>query len=330
MRVKAISKSQPKLMIAGVPVIEQKSKGNGVRLISSSSADATHTIPQPFLKWAGGKRALLPELRALTPVYQGKYIEPFLGAGALFFDQDVTKMKIVSDFNNDLMDVYLAIKFDLEELLQELDTHINTSEHYYEVRAWDRQDDWSSRSRVQKAARFIYLNKTNYNGLYRVNAAGHMNVPYGGQVRPNWIQKELLSAVSAFLNYKDSEGSETTKLYSGSYKTATKLASPGDWVYLDPPYADTFTNYQSGGFTAQDQEELRDEILRLTTETGVPVLLSNSDVPLIHRLYQDKKHKEFFKLKKVPVTRYIGSRVSSRGAATEVMITNYKFLGVEV
>lgn len=289
----------------------------------ASSATVATSAPQPFLKWAGGKRALLHELRARTPHYTGTYIEPFLGAGALLFDQDPNAAKLVSDYNQDLIDVYEVIRDNPDELLEALKAHVNTEEHYYAVRAWDRADNWTKRSKVERAARFIYLNKTNYNGLYRVNASGQMNVPYGGQAKPDWVQQDLIGGVSEFLNVRGSDGEFVTKFLSGDYRQALVHAGAGDWVYLDPPYAETFNHYQAGGFTNDDQASLRDEVIALT-ERGVPVLLSNSDVPLIRDLYSDTS---IFTIDRVSVRRAIGSNVASRGDVFEVMVNNYAAVG---
>ncbi len=280
--------------------------------------------PQPFLKWAGGKRALLDEIRRRTPDFEGTYIEPFLGAGAVLFEQSPDRAKIVSDFNTELIDVYETIRDTPGQLIEELLTHKNNKDHYYEVRSWDRHPDFSARSQVERAARFIYMNKTNYNGLYRVNSAGQMNVPFGGQQNPDWVQKELIWSVSDFLNNQDGEGNFRTKIMRGDYRVALKQALPGDWVYLDPPYAGTFTQYQSAGFSSQNQVELRDEILVLT-ELGVHVLLSNSDVGLIRELYADDT---CFKIDTVEVRRAIGSSVESRMKVNEVLISNVPGLGL--
>jgi DNA adenine methylase len=294
--------------------------------VTNLAQDVTTSLiaPQPFLKWAGGKRALLGEIRLRTPQYTGKYIEPFLGAGALLFDQAPDVPKVVSDYNRDLVEVYEVIRDKPDELLATLRSHVNTEAHYYAVRAWDRAPDWSSRSKVERAARFIYLNKTNYNGLYRVNASGQMNVPFGGQANPDWIQSDVIASVSDFLNRRATNGEFQTTILTGDYRLALAHAGPGDWVYLDPPYADTFTHYQSGGFTVADQTALRDEVLTLT-EKGVPVLLSNSDVPLIRELYGDTG---VFQIDRVSVRRAIGSTVASRGNVDEVMVNNYAAVGV--
>ena len=281
--------------------------------------------PRPFLKWAGGKRALLAEIRLRTPAFEGKYIEPFLGAGAVLFDQDAERRKVVSDYNKDLIDVYEVIRDKPEELLSALRGHVNTAEHFYEVRAWDREADfYEKRSKVERAARFCLLNRLGYNGLYRVNSLGYVNSPYGRHSNPDWVQEAVIKSVSEFLNSTDADGERATTILSGDYKVALEKAAPGDWVYLDPPYAETFTNYQSGGFTVQHQTELRDAALELTAKR-IPFLLSNSDVPLIHELYGDREN---FSIDIVSVRRAIGSNVESRGQVNEVMINNYKAVGL--
>lgn len=303
----------------------RKPRGRKTTVSSLAHAvTATFVAPQPFLKWAGGKRALLGEIRLRTPQYTGKYIEPFLGAGALLFDQSPVAPKVVSDYNRDLVEVYEVIRDTPDALLTALRSHVNNEAHYYAVRAWDRAPDWSTRSKVDRAARFIYLNKTNYNGLYRVNAAGQMNVPFGGQSNPDWIQSEVIASVSDFLNAKGPDGSFLTTILTGDYRLALAHAGAGDWVYLDPPYADTFTHYQSGGFTESDQTALRDEVLALTSK-GVPVLLSNSDVPLIRDLYGDRS---VFHIDRVSVRRAIGATAASRGNVDEVMVNNYGAVGL--
>ena len=293
-------------------------------LEASQSLSITAATPQPFLKWAGGKRALLPEIRARVPEFAGRYIEPFLGAGAVFFDQKPERTKIVSDFNADLVEVYEVIRDHLQDLMAALRMHSNTKEHYYTVRAWDREPDFKSRSKIERAARFIFLNKTNYNGLYRVNASGQMNVPFGDQKNPDWLQEDVLQSVSDYLNTLSADGTFATKLISGDYRLALGQALPGDWIYLDPPYADTFTHYQSGGFNIQDQTELRDQVVNLT-HRGIPVLLSNSDVPVIRELYEDT---ELFTIDIVRVRRAIGAAVSSRRLVNEVLISNYSAAGI--
>ena len=287
------------------------------------------SAPQPFLKWAGGKRALLSEIRDRTPSFTGKYIEGFLGAGAVLFDQDPHRRKVISDYNNDLIEVYEVIRDEPKQLLKALRSHSNTSEHYYAVRAWDREPGFLKRNKVQRAARFIFLNKTNYNGLNRVNASGQMNVPFGKQSNPDFIQEAVILSVSDFLNQRNKRGDLLTTLLSGDYRKALHKARAGDWVYLDPPYApisvtSSFVGYATGGFTVQDQTDLRDEIVKLT-ERGIPVLLSNSDVPLIRELYRDAG---IFDIEGVSVRRAIAASTASRGRVSEVLINNYRAAGL--
>lgn len=290
----------------------------------SPTAGTGDLTAQPFLKWAGGKRALLHEIRARTPNYSGKYLEPFLGAGAVLFDQQNDRPKLVSDFNSDLIDVYKAVRDDCETVLDELRKHRNTKEHYYSVRAWDRTPDfYSKKTLAKRAARFIYLNKTNYNGLYRVNSKGQMNVPFGDQGAADWVQAELLRRVNQFLNLEDSSGEKLIVVKACDYRETTALASESDFVYIDPPYVDTFTHYQSGGFGMEKQIELRDEVVRMT-QAGVPVLLSNSNASAIHELYTPELG---FTLEVVDVRRAIGSSSGSRRRVEEVLVNNFKAVG---
>lgn len=285
-------------------------------------------VPQPFLKWAGGKRGLLNEIRLRTPSFSGRYFEPFVGAGAVLFDQDPLREKVVSDTNAHLIEAYEVIRDTPEELISELRKHVNSESHYYTVRAWDRTPDFKLRTPVERAARFIYLNKTTFNGLYRVNAAGQMNVPFGGQTTADWVQEKTVFAVHNFLKMRSKAGNHLTQLSCEDYKASLAKTNPGDWVYLDPPYApvsptSSFTAYSQNGFSAQDQVELRDELIALT-QRGVAFLLSNSDVPLIHELYSSA---DIFKIESVTVRRVISARSKGRGQISEVMISNYHSLG---
>lgn len=271
--------------------------------------------PSPFLKWAGGKRGLLHEILPVIPDFTGRYIEPFLGAGAVLFAVDFDKA-LVNDFNENLIEVYEVIKSEPEKLIKALKKHVNDKEHFLSVRAWDRAPGFSDRTPVERAARFIYLNKTGFNGLYRVNSQGFFNVPFGGQKNPDFIAEDNIRHVSQYL--------KNVSFTSGDYRHATKKAKPGDFVYLDPPYdpisaTASFVAYNESGFGKADQEELRDEVVRLT-KLGVPVLLSNSDTPFIRDLYADKK---LFRIRSVEVRRAISAKASSRGMIGEVLVDNY-------
>jgi DNA adenine methylase len=283
------------------------------------------TVPTPFLKWAGGKRSLINQILSHVPEDLEKYYEPFLGAGSLLFSLPRDLPKFVSDFNSELISVYAAIRDDVDGVLKELRKLSNNKETYLEIRSWDRSSRFAQRTAASRAARFIFLNKCGYNGLYRVNSLGQYNVPYGSPKNVDFIAESNLRAVSDFLNAKDKRGVFNTRITSGDYREIVRNASGyGSLVYFDPPYHPTsatsnFTNYSSSGFDENNQIELRDEILRLT-EAGVRVLHSNSDTEFIRRLFKE----EIFTLNEVTVRRAIAAKSSSRGVITELLIDNFK------
>ena len=283
------------------------------------------TVPTPFLKWAGGKRSLISQIRGHVPEDLEKYYEPFLGAGSLLFSLPRELPKFVSDFNSELISVYTAIRDDVDGVLKELRKLSNNKETYLEIRAWDRSSRFNQRTAASRAARFIFLNKCGYNGLYRVNSLGQYNVPYGNPKNVDYIAESNLRAVSDFLNAKDKRGAFNTRITSGDYREIVKNASGyGSLVYFDPPYHPTsatsnFTSYSSSGFNENNQIELRDEIVRLT-EAGVRVLHSNSDTDFIRSLFKER----IFTLNQVTVRRAIAAKSSSRGVITELLIDNFK------
>lgn len=279
--------------------------------------------PSPFLKWAGGKRALVSQILPRFPSSFGTYFEPFIGAGALFFSLPSATPKVGNDFNGELINAYEAIRDDVEAVLRELRKQVNSREHYLSVRAWDRSPHFNRRSRASRAARFIYLNKCGFNGLYRVNSQGHYNVPYGNSPRADFIQEDNLRAVSEFLNARAHRRS-LVRLENLDYRESLKRAKAGDFVYLDPPYdpvspTASFVSYSENGFGKPDQVQLRDELLDLNAR-GVSVLLSNSDTPFIRGLYASSA----FNIETVEVRRAISAKSSSRGMITEVLISNYR------
>lgn len=284
-------------------------------------------LARPFLKWAGGKRSLLSEIFPRIPIIEGRFIEPFLGAGAVSLALPVEIPKIANDFNSELISVYLAIRDSKDELIRELKKHKNTQEHFLRVREWDRKPNYSTRTSIEKAARFIYLNKTCFNGLYRVNSKGEFNVPFGHYKNPELFNSVHLERISEILNGVESNGKKVAPkllLKSGDYRKVTKLAKPGDFVYLDPPYdpineTSAFVSYQKEGFTKDHQIELRDEVVRLT-KLGIPILLSNSDTKFIRKIYSEPR---LFKIESVQVRRAIGASAASRGNVSEVLVTNY-------
>lgn len=282
--------------------------------------------PTPFLKWAGGKRALLGEILPNIPEFSGKYVEPFLGAGAVFFCMPIEMQKIVSDQNSDLIDTFTVVRDAPERLIEELRKHRNDKDYYLGIRELDRSRDFLSLDVVERAARFIYLNKTCFNGLYRVNSKGHFNVPFGNQHNPDITSERQIRSASVFLNQKSATPGQllATQLLNGDYSQVTNHVASDDFVYLDPPYhpvsaTSNFVTYGKDGFTAGNQEELRDEILRLH-RLGAKIMLSNSDAPLIRDLYSS----DVFSKKEVSVRRSISAKAQGRLPMGELLITNFR------
>ncbi len=282
--------------------------------------------PAPFLKWAGGKRALLGEILPNIPKFSGKYVEPFLGAGAVFFCMPIEMQKIVSDQNSDLIDTFTVVRDAPERLIEALRKHKNDKDYYLGIRELDRSSDFFSLDVVERAARFIYLNKTCFNGLYRVNSKGHFNVPFGNQKNPDITSERQIRCASLFLNQKAAKTGQllASQLFKGDYTKVTNQVVSDDFVYLDPPYhpvsaTSNFVTYGKDGFTAGNQEELRDEILRLH-RLGAKIMLSNSDAPLIRDLYSS----DVFSKKEVSVRRYISAKAQGRLPIAELLITNFR------
>jgi DNA adenine methylase len=268
---------------------------------------------QPFLKWAGGKRSLLNAMRPLLPEQLNTYYELFVGGGALFFalGERITKAYL-SDNNLDLIITYQVIKEDPTHLIARLkelaDGH--SKEQYYRVR--DKEPDKGDKLAV--AARLIYLNKTCFNGLFRVNKAGKFNVPIGDYKNPNIVGEENLLACHKAL--------QKATITFHPYDKVEHKPKKGDFCYLDPPYhptaGDSFTAYTKHSFTEQDQINLRDYALKLH-KAGVKVMLSNSKTEFIERLYRGKG----FHLHPVKAPRTVNCKPGGRGAVEEYLITNY-------
>lgn len=272
----------------------------------------------PVLKWVGGKRQLLNEIIPMIPSNCSTYVEPFIGGGAVLFEFQ-PKKAIINDFNSELINVYNVIKDHPEKLIKELQFHKdnNTAEHFYIVREYDRDTNfYAQMTDIEKAARIIYLNKTCYNGLYRVNSAGQFNSPYGKYKNPNIVSEHIIRAMSKYLN----ENIITIK--NGDYKATLKGLRKGAFVYLDPPYmpistSSSFTGYTEKGFDADMQIELKDECDKLNKK-GIKFLQSNSDCEFIRILYKD------YNIKIIKAKRSINSRGNSRGEINEVLIYNYE------
>lgn len=274
-------------------------------------------IPQPFLKWAGGKRQLLPEIRKYIPETFHTYYEPFVGAGAVLFDLQPQKA-VINDINAELVNVYYAIKDNVEELIEDLKKHENDKDYFYEMRNVDRTPGYEKLSPVKKASRIIYLNKTCFNGLFRVNSRGQFNVPFGKYKNPQIVNEAVLRAVHDYLSTNEIQIKNT------DFVSAVASATKGDFVYFDPPYdpvseTASFTSYSLNGFRKEDQIRLRDLCVELD-ERGVKFLLSNSATDFIMDRYSEKG----FIVETVSATRNINSVASKRGKIDEVLIRNYE------
>lgn len=293
---------------------------------------------RPFLKWAGGKRQLLPELRRFVPSVIGAYHEPFLGSGALFFDLSKTGNLPgipchLADANPDLIGVYRAVAHDTDSVITELRAlaarHARKgTDAYYQVR--DQRFNPQRRARLAAsgevyspalAAMFIYLNRTGYNGLFRLNSRGDYNVPAGRYSNPTICDEANLRAWSQAL------GRPGVTLRVAPFDEALREAGQDDFVYLDPPYAPVsatarFTSYTAGGFDAAAQHRLQQAVIRLSCRRAF-VLLSNSAAPQIRALYTRQAAKiAGLKATSVAARRAINSRASSRGPVREYLITN--------
>ena len=272
---------------------------------------------QPFTKWTGGKRQLLPVIRELMPKNYNRYFEPFVGGGALFFDL-APKDAVINDFNAELINCYQQIKDNPQELIEILKVHqeYNSKEYYLDLRSADRDERIDMMSEVQRAARILYMLRVDFNGLYRVNSKNQFNVPYGRYKNPKIVDENLVSAISTYLNNNKIE------IKKGDFEKAVLDVQPGDFVYFDPPYiplseTSAFTSYTHEGFSYDDQVRLRDAFKRLS-DTGAYVMLSNSSSALVEELYKD------FNIHYVEATRTNGAKSSSRGKISEIIVTNYE------
>jgi DNA adenine methylase len=278
---------------------------------------------KPIVKWAGGKSRLLDELKKRVPTDVRTYVEPFAGGAALFFALagDVAahartmKRAILADRNDELIACYRAIKADPRGVIQALGAYRHDKDLFYEVRA----KDTAPMSDVERGARLIFLNHTCYNGLWRVNASGKFNVPFGNYKNPRILDEEGILAASAAFAHVDFVASDFTD--------ATRALGHGDFVYFDPPYTPVsttadFTSYAAGGFGPQDQQRLLAEMSRLR-DAGVLVMLSNADTPDTRALYAD------FNVASVSAPRSINRDGKKRGMAAELLVTSWGMRDIE-
>jgi DNA adenine methylase len=300
--------------------------------------------PRPFLKWAGGKRQLLPELRLFYPRAFGTYFEPFVGSGAVFFDLAAHGLLSdggvrLADLNADVIGCYEAVRTSLPAVLRHLRTlesgHQKGGEsHYYRVR--DREfnplrrrltERWTAGGRAARctprlAAMLVYLNRTGFNGLFRLNARGDFNVPAGRYTNPRICDEPTLIAAAAALRQSSAQ------VRYEPFETVLDYAGRGDFVYFDPPYApltatSRFTSYTEAGFGDGDQRRLQHVVVTLA-ERGCHVLLSNSTAPVIRELYEHAPEVRRAGLKtwRVRARRAINARAAGRGQVDEFLITN--------
>lgn len=273
----------------------------------------TNPLTRPFLKWAGGKRQLLPQISELVPK-MNTYYEPFIGAGAVLFHLQPKKV-VISDTNAELINCYYMIKDNLNELIEDLNGHKNEKEYFYSIRELDRTPDYQKLSDVGKSSRIIYLNKTCYNGLFRVNSQGQFNTPFGRYKNPKIMDETVLKAVNKYLNSSD------VTILNSDFEEAVSTAKKGDFVYFDPPYdpiSDTssFTGYDINGFNKDEQKRLKDTFEELTNK-DVKCMLSNSKTPFITKLYKE------YETIDVSAIRSINSNASKRGKIEEILVLNY-------
>jgi DNA adenine methylase len=278
-----------------------------------------HTTPKPFVKWAGGKRQLIPTLNENLPKSFGTYFEPFLGGGALLFhmltERNGQKCSI-SDLNSDLVLAYTTIRDRVDNLITSLKNHEknyqkDSQSYYYSVR------ENNPRSQIEKTSRLLFLNRTCFNGLYRVNSKGKFNVPLGKYTNPNIVNEENLRSVSNILQ------ASRVSIECRDFEAVLRTAKKGDLVYFDPPYQPVsetakFTSYTSKNFSYDDLNRLVDLCINLD-EKGCKVLLSNSDSKEVSDLFSKKP----WNVSRIQANRSINSNSKKRTGHFELLIKNY-------
>lgn len=276
----------------------------GLRLYDPFGTNHVHA--KPFVKWAGGKRKLVPEIMRHVPVYTGMYFEPFVGGGALYFGLQPIQMSILSDVNPYLTLTYCAVRDDVEAVIAGLNTCNDTEEEYYRRRG----NPPDLLNIVDVAVWTLYLNRCAYNGLWRVNKSGRHNAPHGRYNHKSIAQPDVLRLASLAMG--------RAVIFCADFEQVVNECAPDDFVYFDPPYApisptSNFSTYMTGGFTEVDQERLANVFFGLKAR-GVHVLMSNSNAPLVHRLYARAE------IVVVRARRNINCNPGGRGFVTEVLI----------
>lgn len=296
---------------------------SSVPLGDDSIWDLPSVEAKPFLRWAGGKGWLLPLLREHTPQDFDTFHEPFLGSGAVLLSMPDEIKRRGSDLNRELINTFQVVRDRPDELISRIRSFKFARSDYLDARAsFNALKTHDSSPALEKAALFIYLNKTSFNGLYRENARGDFNVPWGKREFAPVNLERLIQAASLKLRGRDS--SSRTEFEVGDYRQTLRNAGTGDWVYLDPPYSPAsktanFVGYTAGGFHAEQQKTLRDEA-EAASARGVFILLSNADTPEVRELYSDDR----WRLQEVSVARSVAAMSSSRKKAPEVLVKSYE------
>lgn len=269
---------------------------------------------KPVVKWAGGKSKIISQLSRYFPKDFNNYHEPFVGGGALFFHlfpiiKQMNTRAYLSDNVEELINLYKIIRDDIETLVNVSKTHIYDEEYYYKIRSQDPK----KLSKAQRASRILYLNKTCFNGLYRVNSKGQFNVSFGDYTDPVIVDKETLRYASEAFRY--------ARLFTGDFELVLENAQKNDFVYLDPPYVplsatSNFTGYTAGSFGFSDHKRLREVFGKLEAK-GCYVMLSNSNTDFVRELYSD------YNIKTVNAMRAINSDAAKRGSIKELLILSY-------
>ena len=265
-----------------------------------------HTEAAPFVKWAGGKRSVIPALKPFFPNHIPCYWEPFLGGGAVFFAfQDRMERAVLSDANEDLVITFHVVKTNVEALILRLKAH--AIEHHQDEGYFNAVRKQKLRSDIEIAARFIYLNKTCFNGLYRVNASGQFNVPKGDYKNPKICDEERLRVANEALKIAQIRVGDFTRVVE---------ARPDDFIYCDPPYDGCFSNYQPSGFDDEDQKRLKKQA-DAWIDNGSRVLISNARTAMINKLYKGAAYQAHV----IKAQRLISADANTRGAIEEVVIS---------
>ena len=273
---------------------------------------------KPFLKWVGGKRQLLADIAPLVPDQFTRYMEPFVGGGAVFFHlseqlNDKKTPSLINDINPELVNCYQMVKAQTDELIELLKTHQHDKDYYLEIRNLDRQEGGLAKlTPLQRASRFLYLNRTGFNGMYRVNSKGLNNVPFGRYTNPSLVNEEVLRAAARALRF--------TEIQNKTFEACLERAEEGDLIYLDPPYVPLnhtsyFTSYMTDGFGMADQNRLA-ELVREVDSRGVKFIASNACMPIVKQMYSG------FRQIEVKAKRAINANGKKRQPVSELLITN--------